>query len=56
MIPSSHAASYEQLLPRSQTVVLPQLGHVLQEEQPEQGLAQVQAFLNAHVLNPLPAQ
>jgi pimeloyl-ACP methyl ester carboxylesterase len=56
MIPSSHAASYEQLLHRSQTVVLPRLGHVLQEEQPEQGLAQVQAFLNAHVLNPLPAQ
>jgi len=56
MIPSSHAASYEQLLPRSKTVVLPRLGHVLQEEQPEQGLAQVQAFLNAHVLNPLPAQ
>ena len=47
MIPSSNAALYAQVLPRSQTVVLPQLGHVLQEEQPEVGLAQVQAFLRA---------
>ncbi len=50
MIPSSHAASYAQVLKRSQTVVLPNLGHVLQEEQPEVGLAQVRAFLNAQLL------
>ena len=57
MIPSSLAASYAQILQRSHTVVLPNLGHVLQEEQPEIGLAQVQAFLIAHLLPPhAPAQ
>lgn len=50
MIPSSHAASYAQVLQRSQTVVLPNLGHVLQEELPEVGLAQVKAFLSAQLL------
>jgi len=49
MIPSSHAASYAQVLPQSQTVVLPHLGHVLQEEQPALGLAQVRAFLHQHL-------
>ena len=43
MIPSSQAAPYAQVLARSQTVVLPDLGHVLQEERPAEGLAQVQA-------------
>jgi pimeloyl-ACP methyl ester carboxylesterase len=50
MIPSSQAASYAQVLPRSQTVVLPNLGHVLQEEQAEMGLTQVQSFLAAQLL------
>lgn len=49
MIPSSQAARYAQVLPRSCAVVLPNLGHVLQEEQPEIGLAQVQTFLDAHL-------
>ena len=44
MIPSSLARSYAQVLQQSETVVLPHLGHVLQEEQPEVGLAQVKAF------------
>jgi pimeloyl-ACP methyl ester carboxylesterase len=50
MIPSSQAASYAQVLPRSQTVVLPNLGHVLQEEQAEMGLTQVKSFLAAQLL------
>lgn len=50
MIPSSNAASYAAVLAQSQTVVLPQLGHVIQEEQPDVGLAPVDAFLSAHVL------
>lgn len=45
MIPSSNAASYAQVLQHAQTVVLPHLGHVIQEEQPELGLAQLKAFL-----------
>ena len=49
MIPSSQSASYAQVLARSQTVVLPHLGHVLQEEQAEIGLAQVQSFLDAQL-------
>jgi pimeloyl-ACP methyl ester carboxylesterase len=49
MIPSSQAVSYAQVLARSQTVVLPHLGHVLQEEQAEIGLAQVQSFLDAQL-------
>lgn len=50
MIPSSNAASYAAELPHARTMVLPKLGHVLQEEQPEIGLAQVDAFLTTHVL------
>ena len=49
MIPSSNAASYAAVLRHSTTVVLPKLGHVIQEEQPEIGLAQVEAFLSAHL-------
>ena len=49
MIPSSNAASYAQVLQHSQTVVLPDLGHVVQEEQPALGLAQVKAFLSQHL-------
>jgi pimeloyl-ACP methyl ester carboxylesterase len=52
MIPSSQAGNYAQVLPRSQTVVLPNLGHVLQEEQPETGLEQVQIFLDANLRPP----
>jgi len=49
MIPSSNAASYAQVLQRSHTVVLPHVGHVIQEEQAEVGLAQVKAFLSVHL-------
>jgi pimeloyl-ACP methyl ester carboxylesterase len=50
MIPSSNAASYAAVLPLAHTVVLPKLGHVLQEEQPEIGLSKVDAFLSSHLL------
>lgn len=50
MIPSSNAQRYASVLQHADTVVLPQLGHVLQEERPEVGLAQVEAFLSRHVL------
>lgn len=49
MIPSSNAASYAQVLQRSQTVVLPDLGHVIQEAPTEMGLEQVKAFLSQHL-------
>ena len=52
MIPSSNAASYAQVLAHSQTVVLPDVGHVVQEEQPALGLAQVKAFLSQHWRGP----
>lgn len=52
MIPSSNAASYAQVLAHSQTVVLPEVGHVVQEEQPALGLAQVKAFLSQHWRGP----
>jgi len=48
MIPSSNALSYAEVLQHSDTVILPHIGHVLQEEQPEVGLAQVRQFLSAH--------
>lgn len=51
MIPSSNAASYSSVLRQSQTVVLPKLGHVIQEEQPELGLARVDAFLSEKLLS-----
>ena len=46
MIPSSNAQRYAGVLADSQTVLLPNLGHLLQEEQPQLGLAQVTQFLN----------
>lgn len=56
MIPSSQAASYAQVLQRSDTVVLPNLGHVLQEERPELGLQQVKAFLSDRLrVQPIPS-
>lgn len=55
MIPSSQEASYAQVLQRSHTVVLPNLGHVLQEERPEVGLEQVKAFLSDRLrVQPIP--
>jgi pimeloyl-ACP methyl ester carboxylesterase len=47
MIPSSNAKSYTEVLSKSQTVLLPRLGHLLQEEQPEKALEKVIEFLNS---------
>lgn len=47
MIPSSNAQSYAHVLSNSKTVLLPKLGHLIQEEQPEVALAHVAAFLNS---------
>jgi len=50
MIPSSNAQSYASVLLNSTTVLVPQLGHLLQEEQPEKGLAVVMEFLDQHLI------
>ncbi len=50
MIPSSNAVHYASVLQHSRTEVLPKLGHVLQEERPDIGLAKVDAFLSSHLL------
>jgi len=47
MIPSVNAQSYAHVLAVSQIQLLPQLGHLLQEEQPEVGVKYVIAFLNS---------
>lgn len=49
MIPSSNAQSYAAVLADSQTALLPNLGHLLQEEQAHLGLAQVTQFLNKNL-------
>ena len=48
MIPSSNAQSYAVVLRHSSTVVVPKLGHLLQESQPDTGLAAVMESLEAH--------
>jgi pimeloyl-ACP methyl ester carboxylesterase len=45
MIPSANAADYQRYLPDSRLVLLPDLGHVPQEEAPERSLIPVRAFL-----------
>jgi pimeloyl-ACP methyl ester carboxylesterase len=47
MIPRSNAQSYANVLSNSKTVLLPKLGHLVQEEQPEIALTQVVTFLNS---------
>jgi pimeloyl-ACP methyl ester carboxylesterase len=47
MIPSSNAQSYANVLSTSKTVLLPNLGHLAQEEQPQIALAHVVEFLNS---------
>ena len=47
MIPSSNAQSYANVLSTSKTVLLPKLGHLAQEEQPQIALAHVVEFLNS---------
>jgi pimeloyl-ACP methyl ester carboxylesterase len=49
MIPSSNAQSYANVLSNSKTVLLPKLGHLVQEEQPEIALTHVVAFLNSNL-------
>jgi pimeloyl-ACP methyl ester carboxylesterase len=50
MIPSSNAQSYAGVLLNSTTILVPKLGHLLQEEQPEKGLTAVMQFLDAQNL------
>jgi pimeloyl-ACP methyl ester carboxylesterase len=50
MIPSANAQSYAGVLANSTTIVIPNLGHLLQEEQAENGLAAVKQFLDAQLL------
>ena len=50
MIPSTNAQSYANVLSNSTTVLVPKLGHLLQEEQPEKGLAAVMQFLDFQLL------
>jgi len=49
MIPSSQAQRYAQVLMSSQTVLLPHLGHLIQEEQPHIALSHVENFLNSNL-------
>jgi len=50
MIPNTNAQSYAHVLSNSTTVLVPGLGHLLQEEQPEKGLTVVMQFLESHLL------
>ena len=50
MIPSTNSQSYAHVLSNSTTVLVPELGHLLQEEQPEKGLTAVMQFLESHLL------
>ena len=50
MIPSTNAQSYANVLSNSTTVIVPKLGHLLQEEQPEKGLTAVMQFLDGRLL------
>jgi pimeloyl-ACP methyl ester carboxylesterase len=45
MVPASHAADYQRLLPDSRLVVLPGLGHVPMEEAPAASAAAIREFL-----------
>jgi pimeloyl-ACP methyl ester carboxylesterase len=50
MIPSTNAQSYANVLLNSTTVIVPKLGHLLQEEQPDKGLTAVMQFLDSHLM------
>ena len=50
MIPSTNAQSYANVLSNATTVLIPKLGHLLQEEQPEKGLAVVMQFLDGQLI------
>jgi pimeloyl-ACP methyl ester carboxylesterase len=47
MIPSSNAQSYANVLAVSETMLLPNLGHLLQEEQPDVAVRFVTDFLKS---------
>ena len=47
MIPSSNSLDYQKALVDSQTVILPQASHLLQEENPQLGLACVLEFIHS---------
>jgi pimeloyl-ACP methyl ester carboxylesterase len=49
MIPSSNSQDYQKALRHSQTVILPKASHLLQEENPQLGLAHVLEFVNSQV-------
>ncbi|MGB4409458.1 MAG: alpha/beta hydrolase, partial [Burkholderiaceae bacterium] len=49
MIPSRNAQDYERDIPRSTTVLLPQSGHLIQEERPDVGLTAVSYFIDKHL-------
>lgn len=45
MIPAEHAGRFEADMPRARAILYPELGHVVQEEDPETTLADVREFL-----------
>lgn len=45
LIPSSHSADYKRALPNATVALFPELGHVPQEEAPEETVEAVRAFL-----------
>jgi pimeloyl-ACP methyl ester carboxylesterase len=46
MIPVANASDYIKAIPNSRLIVLPNVGHLPQEEQPDLGLAALQKFLH----------
>lgn len=51
-IPVEHAYHFDALLPRSQLIIYPRVGHIPMEEIPEQSARDLLAFLRKHQLNP----
>jgi pimeloyl-ACP methyl ester carboxylesterase len=45
MIPVANALDYQRAIPHAQRVVLPQVGHLPHEEQPQLSLQAMRAFL-----------
>jgi pimeloyl-ACP methyl ester carboxylesterase len=46
MVPAEHARDYERVLADSRSAILPGIGHVPMEEDPQQSLAALRAFLD----------
>ena len=51
-IPVEHAYRFDALLPNSQLIIYPRVGHIPMEEIPEQSVQDLLAFLQKHQLNP----